>query len=1348
MNNELTKSSANSKAFANKSVNGVLISFGLSRENIALGNFMIFHFHEILFIIFSVGDTLIDESLRVPRDDCSRESHETCIHATIVYDESFHKDDQVRNLNFTDSLSIPHPDTCYAGWKMLGYKIEHRKQNEEAAFLIKWGNLIFNVVELNTLKDLGLDLLRTKRDTKMEEEFLLNGKNQPVPEGIIQLDQEDHDISTATEKILKSELTLHQNIPLSTIERTMEHFDPLDNEQFYNFSHPSRQLHEEDLHIVSEICNTESDGKDVFLVFTPEMTDKKLCEDYAVRKGCNSADTIHIIVNVSLAKQLVNVTDQNGHWVYVAIKSEKEVVYGDPLGSRKAPTNLFKVLNPIYRARFGKNMLYKDVKILNCSNNINFPSQTCSTICGLVSAILCICSFSAELYKEIMFSRTENPQLQFIKHPSYFSEQIRMRFIKIVMSRKHCAQSFFPAQMVYNYKEGDEQLGHSYSARKSKNVASKAWESLKSKSRSRVVPPSTPSVVHSSSLPDVSESAPIHSTGAPKSSIGKARTSTPEPPCTMIGEEVEQHNVDIFVKSNFIGLQSFKSGLGYPDNDGFSWTVFCGRKTKGPQKFKCSNEECTALKHVFKSKFELRKKRSKKDQTYPINVNYIAQHTCTEQPKAENVLLSSYWMNRQGKTNEESTHDETERGNGQEVFTNDTNNEEGDMEKESVSNEAEQATNADSPVSLTEQDFAEVAETEHDVNLADKEHCDKSPEEEGDGDDNSKESNDNNNSLGNEIAGWTVFDFSNIEEQISNTNSTNPVEEECIQRQEPHIEMDKEHDDKSAEEEPENNAPETEKDDHSKDSNDNSFSDDIAGSTVFDFSETNQISEECIQAQEQQTQVSHSKETFPCYLCSFVLTSMEDFLEHTTASHGKVCLVCSYGTTTEELLEEHKVEKGHFKCHQCDYKINCTDLLKKHREEEHGQIDHSDTVNDVLFTGKSLKRKTVEQNLSEKIKKKMRISPTIREASPIDILTPVELYENCLTNDLDTNCSNTNSETSIDAADLNNVQGATSPERNVESHNGSDIEITTDSEPQTDEDIEDAGPAIRTKVLENLKVGLDENEGNIAFIINNVQSEKKPKIDRNKFNWGNAQSQRGKTTFYPCNGYFKCDKCQIKAKVMANCTACETPLTHKKCAAKKYVYFCKSNCVREAFKDCCKIEPALRKLVLLYIGEHCCVPVNLIADVSANSKFKQVKTKEDILENIKTHLKNDDEIFSIETVDKVPSDVDGNRYYVLENTKNLDMKDLLRDGRKWQTYTQTSSRVFSNILGESNSKKIRKYSCSNQYFCFNQGCPFKKRFELVNQVLLYLITKLSVSSIMRCSKLILPQTFSPLLCNI
>jgi hypothetical protein len=46
------------------------------------------------------------------------------------------------------------------------------------------------------------------------------------------------------------------------------------------------------------------------------------------------------------------------------------------------------------------------------------------------------------------------------------------------------------------------------------------------------------------------------------------------------------------------------------------------------------------LKHIFKTKAEARKKT--KDPQCPINVNYKAAHSCKQEPKVENVLVSSY----------------------------------------------------------------------------------------------------------------------------------------------------------------------------------------------------------------------------------------------------------------------------------------------------------------------------------------------------------------------------------------------------------------------------------------------------------------------------------------------------------------------------------------------------------------------------------------------------------------------------------------------------------------------------------------------------------------------------------
>ena len=80
------------------------------------------------------------------------------------------------------------------------------------------------------------------------------------------------------------------------------------------------------------------------------------------------------------------------------------------------------------------------------------------------------------------------------------------------------------------------------------------------------------------------------------------------------------------------------------------------------------------------------------------------------------------------------------------------------------------------------------------------------------------------------------------------------------------------------------------------------------------------------------------------------------------------------------------------------------------------------------------------------------------------------------------------------------------------------------------------------------------------------------------------------------------------------------------------------------------------------------------------------------------------------------NDINGNKFYILDNRKNCQLKDIIRDGRKWQIYTQTTSKQFSEAFNEKTIKKTRKYRCSNQYFCFYKECAFKKRFEIINQI--------------------------------
>ena len=349
-----------------------------------------------------MGDNIIDHRLARPEEYCREVNHDNCIHARIEYDSSFHTEDRLRSLEYSDSFSIPTPSVSYAIWKMLNEKIENRRKNEEARFYVRWSDhQKYNVVEINTMNKLGHEMDLLKNDVEKEKQFF-SSEDDSVPAGIQLLDEKDEDILAVSQQTLFKELYLNQHIPLSAIDRTMNDYQQLDNEQLYNFTSTDRQFFEDKIHLVLEILNNQEDGKDKFIVITPDLSDKQKCEEYATNKGVKSAENVHIVVNINLSKGRINVTEKNGHWAYILI-NDKEIVYGDPLGGRNLPTNLIEVLNPIYRAMYGRNIVRKSMNIGNSSYNENFPTQNCSIICGLIAAMICVCSFNGLLFKEIMF---------------------------------------------------------------------------------------------------------------------------------------------------------------------------------------------------------------------------------------------------------------------------------------------------------------------------------------------------------------------------------------------------------------------------------------------------------------------------------------------------------------------------------------------------------------------------------------------------------------------------------------------------------------------------------------------------------------------------------------------------------------------------------------------------------------------------------------------------------------------------------------------------------------------------------------------------------------------------------
>ena len=84
-----------------------------------------------------------------------------------MYDEQFHQDDQIRKCNFSDTFTIPEPDICHVLWRILNERIEHREPDEEAKFIVKWGDWAYNSVELTW----GMNCKGQKETQRMKKDF-------------------------------------------------------------------------------------------------------------------------------------------------------------------------------------------------------------------------------------------------------------------------------------------------------------------------------------------------------------------------------------------------------------------------------------------------------------------------------------------------------------------------------------------------------------------------------------------------------------------------------------------------------------------------------------------------------------------------------------------------------------------------------------------------------------------------------------------------------------------------------------------------------------------------------------------------------------------------------------------------------------------------------------------------------------------------------------------------------------------------------------------------------------------------------------------------------------------------
>ena len=285
---------------------------------------------------------------------------------------------------------------------------------------------------------------------------------------------------------------------------------------------------------------------------------------------------------------------------------------------------------------------------------------------------------------------------------------------------------------------------------------------------------------------------------------------------------------------------------------------------------------------------------------------------------------------------------------------------------------------------------------------------------------------------------------------------------------------------------------------------------------------------------------------------------------------------------------------------------------------------------------------------------------------------------------------------SVSDLGLSDVNKSTS-EINANEKNSQDGESSSEDEFVDDTQIITLGNV--AEVNENVDSG-------IAYLIPNTTV--KPRISRKIFQWGPNQPGKKGLSSYKCIGVsFFCPLCKITCPSSLNkCTSCLGPIKEKQCGSSKYMFVCEGKCNRKIWPNtCCDIEG--QKLVILYPTAHTC---------EQKSLFHPVSSEEDLLHNLKVFNESESNKFEIIQATKLPSNIDGNKLYLMkiENGKNDD--DMIKDGRRYKKSMKTKSSIINEIFGKNMDKRTRLYKCRGTMYCFNNDCPFLRRFDSINQV--------------------------------
>ena len=124
-------------------------------------------------------------------------------------------------------------------------------------------------------------------------------------------------------------------------------------------------------------------------------------------------------------------------------------------------------------------------------------------------------------------------------------------------------------------------------------------------------------------------------------------------------------------------------------------------------------------------------------------------------------------------------------------------------------------------------------------------------------------------------------------------------------------------------------------------------------------------------------------------------------------------------------------------------------------------------------------------------------------------------------------------------------------------------------------------------------------------------------------------------------------------------------------------------------------------MVLFYKNNHTC------------QRVKHVENIEDIKVNLRNYMDN----FEIHEGQRLPEDLTEDKIFLLKNDDLKTVASQVACGRKYGKLRNTIDKKLQKIFHGQHAI-VKTSQCQGNYKCVNKDCPFKARFNLMNQVFL------------------------------